>query len=187
MRRGVLCRGPSRKSSMPMPGFIRSDSYSTVLVLTLLTYWQPIACLSYGNHPDFRLTPYLRSSPLVLCMYELHPCVSLFVLLSLPAFNRSPLSVHIALCWSLFFIGPTKPHTLLLLAYISVHYIPPYLSSCGHTDRPRTQNRRAYALERLANCTDRMVFEWIAPCCIFTCGFTVAKTFSFSKLMVPYL
>lgn len=77
-------------------------------------------------------------------MYELHLCVSVFVLLSLYVFDRSTLSVHIfELRWCLFFIGSTKPHTLLRLAYISVHYIPPYLCSCGYTDphpQPPTQN-----------------------------------------------
>ena len=97
---------------MPTPWFIRLESYSTVIVLPLLAYRQPIACLTYGNDTDIRLTLHLRSSLLVLCMYELHLCVSVFVLLSLYVFDRSTLSVHIfELRWSLFFIGSTKPHS----------------------------------------------------------------------------
>lgn len=98
-----------------MAGFMRPESYSTVSVLTPLAYLHPIACLTYDNDTDFRLTLHFRFSLLALCMYELHLCVSVFVLLSLRAFDRSTLSVHILeLRWSLFFIGSTKPHTLLL-------------------------------------------------------------------------
>ena len=77
-----------------------------------------MACLTYDTDTDFGLTPYpdLRSSLLALWMYEPHLCVSLFVLLSLPASDRSTLFVHIRL--PLFFIDPTN-HTLSFFAYLS--------------------------------------------------------------------
>ncbi len=76
-----------------MAGFIRPESYSTLLVLTPLAYQRPVACLTYGNATDFRLTLHFRFSLLALCMYELHLCVSVFVLLSLLTSGRSTLSV----------------------------------------------------------------------------------------------
>lgn len=115
MRKGAWCRGLPRKSFTPTPGFMRPESHRTVLGTSPTCLSAPIACLTYGNDTDFTL--HLRSSLLALCMYELHLCVSVFVLLSRPVSDRSTSSVHILkLRWSLFFIGSTKPHTLLLLA-----------------------------------------------------------------------
>ena len=126
-----------------MAGLIRPESYSTVLVLTRLTYLHSTACLTYDNDTDFRLTLHFRISLLALCMYELHLCVSVLVLLSLRASDRSALSVHILkLRWSLFFIGSTKPHTLLLLPYISILY-----TSATVDMLIPTQNLGTYALE----------------------------------------
>ena len=92
-------------------------------ILTLLVYRYPIACLTYDTDTDFGLTrpyPDLRSSLLALWMYEPHLCVSVFVLLSLPASDRSTFFVHIRL--SLFFITPAN-HTLSFLHTFPLDYI----------------------------------------------------------------
>lgn len=130
-----------------MTGFIRLESYRTLLVLTPLTYLRPAACLTYGNDTDFRLTLHFRSSLLACaCMNCTYAYLCLcFYLFSPPIVPRYPFHI-LELRWSLFFIGSTKPHTLLLLTYISVHYIPPHLCSCGYADPTRSLG--TYALER---------------------------------------
>ena len=59
-------------------------------------------------------------------MYEPHLCVSVFVLLSLPASDRSTLFVHIRL--SLFLLAQQITHSPFLHTF-PLDYIPPYLSS----------------------------------------------------------
>src|SRR5258706_3697558 len=65
-----------------------------------------------------------------------------FYLFSPPVVPRYPFHIlRLELRWSLFFIDSTKPHTLLLLTYISVRYIPPQLCSCGYADpHPKPRN-----------------------------------------------